>query len=136
MLEQFLPVIVLVVVVFVVLSIILSFVPVGLWITAYFSGVKIGIFSLIGMRLRRVQPRKIVAPLIKATKAGLDLNTDKLEAHFLAGGDVNSVVDALIAAQRAEINLNFERAAAIDLAGRQVLEAVQVSVPLRTSCSY
>ena len=128
MLEQLLPVIVLIVVVFVVLSILLSFIPVGLWITAYFSGVKIGIFSLIGMRLRRVQPRKIVAPLIKATKAGLSLNTDKLEAHFLAGGNVNSVVDALIAAQRAEIKLNFERAAAIDLAGRQVLEAVQVSV--------
>ncbi len=128
MLEQYLPIIVLIVVIFVVGSILLSFIPVGLWITAYFSGVKIGIFSLIGMRLRRVQPRKIVAPLIKATKAGLDLNTDKLEAHFLAGGDVNSVVDALIAAQRAEINLNFERAAAIDLAGRQVLEAVQVSV--------
>lgn len=128
MLEQYLPIIVLIVVIFVVGSILLSFIPVGLWITAYFSGVKIGIFSLIGMRLRRVQPRKIVAPLIKATKAGLDLNTDKLEAHFLAGGDVNSVVDALIAAQRAEINLNFERAAAIDLAGRQVLQAVQVSV--------
>lgn len=128
MLEELLPIIVLIVVAFVVLSVLLSFIPVGLWITAYFSGVKIGIFSLIGMRLRRVQPRKIVAPLIKATKAGLDLNTDKLEAHFLAGGDVNSVVDALIAAQRAEINLNFERAAAIDLAGRQVLEAVQVSV--------
>jgi uncharacterized protein YqfA (UPF0365 family) len=128
MLEDFLPIIVLIVVIFIVGSVLLSFIPVGLWITAYFSGVKIGIFSLIGMRLRRVQPRKIVAPLIKATKAGLDLNTDKLEAHFLAGGDVNSVVDALIAAQRAEINLNFERAAAIDLAGRQVLEAVQVSV--------
>ncbi|NBG89327.1 flotillin-like protein FloA [Isachenkonia alkalipeptolytica] len=128
MLEELLPIIVLIVVAFVVISILLSFIPVGLWITAYFSGVKIGIFSLIGMRLRRVQPRRIVAPLIKATKAGLDLNTDKLEAHFLAGGDVNSVVDALIAAQRAEINLNFERAAAIDLAGRQVLQAVQVSV--------
>ncbi len=128
MLEELLPIIVLIVVAFVVISILLSFIPVGLWITAYFSGVKIGIFSLIGMRLRRVQPRKIVAPLIKATKAGLDLNTDKLEAHYLAGGNVNSVVDALIAAQRAEINLNFERAAAIDLAGRQVLEAVQVSV--------
>ncbi len=126
--EELLPIIVIIAVVFVVGSVLLSFIPVGLWVTAYFSGVKIGIFSLIGMRLRRVQPRRIVAPLIKATKAGLDLNTDKLEAHFLAGGDVNSVVDALIAAQRAEINLNFERAAAIDLAGRQVLEAVQVSV--------
>lgn len=115
-------------VVFIVLSIILSFVPVGLWITAFFSGVKVGIFTLVGMRFRRVQPSRIVNPLIKATKAGLDLDIDNLEGHYLAGGDVNSLVDALIAAQRAEINLEFERAAAIDLAGRNVLEAVQVSV--------
>ncbi len=115
-------------VIFVVISIVLSFVPVGLWITAYFSGVKIGIFTLVGMRFRRVQPSRIVNPLIKASKAGLNLDIDKLEGHYLAGGDVNSVVDALIAAQRAEINLEFERAAAIDLAGRNVLEAVQVSV--------
>jgi len=110
------------------ITIFLSFVPVGLWLTAWFSGVRIGIFTLIGMRFRRVQPIRIVNPLIKATKAGLDLDIDKLEAHYLAGGDINSLVDALIAAQRAEINLGFERAAAIDLAGRQVLEAVQVSV--------
>ena len=116
------------IVVLVLLSVILSFVPVGLWITAYFSGVKIGIFTLIGMRFRRVAPSRIVNPLIKATKAGLDLNIDKLEAHYLAGGNVNSVIDALIAAQRAEIPLEFERAAAIDLAGREVLSAVQVSV--------
>ncbi|SCX94088.1 flotillin-like protein FloA [Alkaliphilus peptidifermentans] len=120
--------VILIAIVFIVLSIILSFIPVGLWITAYFSGVKIGIGTLIGMRLRRVQPSRIVNPMIKATKAGLDLNTDKLEAHYLAGGDVNRVIDALIAAQRAEINLEFERAAAIDLAGRDVLQAVQVSV--------
>lgn len=116
------------IVVLVVLGILFSFVPVGLWITAYFSGVKIGIFTLIGMRFRRVAPSRIVNPLIKATKAGLNLNIDKLEAHYLAGGNVNSVVDALIAAQRAEIALEFERAAAIDLAGREVLSAVQVSV--------
>lgn len=115
-------------VVFIVLSIILSFIPVGLWITAFFSGVKVGIFTLVGMRFRRVQPSRIVNPLIKATKAGLNLDIDNLEAHYLAGGDVNSLVDALIAAQRAEIGLEFERAAAIDLAGRNVLEAVQVSV--------
>lgn len=115
-------------VIFIVLSIILSFIPVGLWITAFFSGVKIGIFNLVGMRFRRVQPSRIVNPLIKATKAGLDLDIDNLEGHYLAGGDVNSVVNALIAAQRAEINIEFERAAAIDLAGRNVLEAVQVSV--------
>lgn len=105
-----------------------SFVPVGLWITAFFSGIKIKISTLIGMRLRRVAPSRIVNPLIKATKAGLDIDINKLEAHYLAGGNVNIVVDALIAAQRANIPLVFERAAAIDLAGRNVLEAVQVSV--------
>lgn len=120
--------VILIAIFFIFISIFLSFVPVGLWITAWFSGVRIGIFTLVGMRFRRVQPIRIVNPLIKATKAGLELNIDKLEAHYLAGGDVNSLVDALIAAQRADINLEFERAAAIDLAGRQVLEAVQVSV--------
>ncbi|TCO80045.1 flotillin-like protein FloA [Marinisporobacter balticus] len=116
------------IVVLLVLGLLLSFIPVGLWITAYFSGVKIGIFTLVGMRFRRVSPSRIVNPLIKATKAGLDLDIDKLEAHYLAGGDVDSVINALIAAQRAEIFLEFERAAAIDLAGREVLSAVQVSV--------
>lgn len=105
-----------------------SFVPVGLWITAYFSGVKIKISTLIGMKLRRVSPRKIVIPMIKATKAGLDLKIENLEAHYLAGGNVNTLVDALIASERANIPLQFERGAAIDLAGRNVLEAVQVSV--------
>jgi len=105
-----------------------TFVPVGLWITAYFSGVRIKIATLIGMRLRRVVPGRIVNPLIKATKAGLSIDIDELEAHYLAGGNVNTLVDALIAAQRANIPLEFERAAAIDLAGRNVLEAVQVSV--------
>ncbi len=115
-------------IVLVLLGLIFSFIPVGLWITAFFSGVRVGIFTLIGMRFRRVAPSRIVNPLIKATKAGLNLDIDKLEAHFLAGGNVNSVVDALIAAQRADILLEFERAAAIDLAGREVLGAVQVSV--------
>ncbi len=105
-----------------------TFVPVGLWITAFFSGVRVRISTLIGMRLRRVVPSRIVNPMIKATKAGLDINIDELEAHYLAGGNVNTLVDALIAAQRADIPLVFERAAAIDLAGRNVLEAVQVSV--------
>lgn len=105
-----------------------SFVPVGLWITAFFSGVRVSISTLIGMRLRRVAPSRIVNPMIKATKGGLDIDINELEAHFLAGGNVNTVVDALIAAQRANIPLIFERAAAIDLAGRNVLEAVQVSV--------
>ncbi len=110
------------------LAIILSFVPIGLWISALAARVPVGIFALIGMRLRRVTPVKIVAPLIKATKAGLDLSVNKLESHFLAGGNVDRVVNALIAAQRAEIPLQFERAAAIDLAGRDVLQAVQMSV--------
>ncbi|WP_353096081.1 flotillin-like protein FloA [Tissierella praeacuta] len=105
-----------------------SFVPVGLWITAFFSGVKISMSTLIGMRLRRVAPSRIVNPMIKATKAGLVIKINELEAHYLAGGNVNTLVDALIAAQRANIPLEFERAAAIDLAGRNVLEAVQVSV--------
>lgn len=104
------------------------FVPIGLWITAFFSGAKVSIGNLVGMRLRRVAPSEIVQPLIKATKAGLNLTTNELEAHHLAGGNVNLVVDALIAAQRANIDLDFENAAAIDLAGRNVFEAVQVSV--------
>lgn len=109
-------------------SLFLRFIPVGLWITAFFSGVKIGLFTLVGMRLRRVNPHHIIRPLIKATKAGLDLNVDSLEAHHLAGGNINQVVDALIASERANIILSFEQAAAIDLAGRNVFEAVQVSV--------
>lgn len=105
-----------------------SFIPVGLWISALAAGVQVGIFTLVGMRLRRVPPVRIVGPLIKAVKAGLDSSADKLEAHYLAGGNVDRVVDALIAAARANIPLAFERAAAIDLAGRNVLEAVQMSV--------
>ena len=105
-----------------------SFVPVGLWISALASGVKVGSFDLIGMRLRRVAPARIVLPMIKATKAGLTTKLNQLEAHYLAGGDVNSVVNALIAAERAQINLTFEQASAIDLAGRDVFEAVKMSV--------
>lgn len=112
----------------IVIAVIFSFIPLGLWISALAARVPVGIFALIGMRLRRVVPAKIVNPLIKATKAGLDLNVNKLEGHFLAGGNVDRVVNALIAAQRAEIPLLFERAAAIDLAGRDVLQAVQMSV--------
>ncbi|WP_371361343.1 hypothetical protein SRRS_27660 [Sporomusa rhizae] len=110
------------------ISIFLHFVPIGLWISALAAGVNVGIFTLVGMRLRRVPPSQIVLPLIKANKAGLDVNVNQLEAHFLAGGDVDKVIDALIAAHRAEIPLPFERSAAIDLAGRNVLEAVQMSV--------
>ncbi|HWR38108.1 MAG TPA: flotillin-like protein FloA [Patescibacteria group bacterium] len=109
-------------------AIFLHFVPLGLWISAMAAGVNVGIFTLVGMRLRRVPPVKIVMPLIKANKAGLEVNVNQLEAHFLAGGDVDKVINALIAAQRAQIPLPFERSAAIDLAGRNVLEAVQMSV--------
>jgi len=106
----------------------LYFVPVGLWITAVFSGVRVGLGTLIGMRLRKVPPGDIVRPLISATKAGLDLDVNQMEAHYLAGGNVGRVVTALISADRANIELPWKRATAIDLAGRDVLEAVQVSV--------
>ncbi|TVY00532.1 flotillin-like protein FloA [Cohnella terricola] len=109
-------------------SVFLSFFPFMLWISALAAGVRIGIITLVAMRLRRVVPSRIVNPLIKATKAGLGLNINQLESHYLAGGNVDRVVNALIAAQRADIPLVFERAAAIDLAGRDVLQAVQMSV--------
>lgn len=109
-------------------AVIFSFIPVGLWISALAANVRIGIITLIGMRLRRVPPAKIVNPLIKAVKAGLGVTVNQLEAHYLAGGNVDRVVNALIAAERANIPLAFERAAAIDLAGRDVLQAVQMSV--------
>ncbi len=104
-------------------------IPVRLWITAIFSGVRLKLFrDLVGMRLRRVPPTQIVNPLITAHKAGIDVHTPQLEAHFLAGGHVQQVISALISADKANIDLGFERAAAIDLAGRDVFEAVQVSV--------
>ncbi|SHK27099.1 Uncharacterized protein YqfA, UPF0365 family [Selenomonas ruminantium] len=106
----------------------LHFVPIGLWISALAANVRVGIMTLVGMRMRRVPPNKIILPLIKANKAGLDVAVNQLEAHYLAGGNVDKVVDALIAAHRAQIPLPFERSAAIDLAGRDVLEAVQMSV--------
>ncbi len=117
-----------IVVIIIALILFFQFVPLGLWISAVAASVRVSIITLIGMRLRRVPPHKIVLPLIKATKAGLDLNINQLEAHYLAGGNVDKVVDAIIAAERAGIPLNFTRAAAIDLAGRDVLEAVQMSV--------
>lgn len=104
------------------------FVPVGLWISSLAANVKISIFNLIGMKLRRVTPSRIVMPLIKATKAGMNLGVNQLEAHYLAGGNVDNVINALIASERAGIELPFEKAAAIDLAGRDVLEAVKMSV--------
>ena len=116
------------IVVIAVVIIFLNFVPLGLWISAIAAGVNVGIFNLVGMRLRRVPASQIVLPLIKANKAGLDVNANQLEAHYLAGGNVDRVIDALIAAHRADIPLTFERGCAIDLAGRNVLEAVQMSV--------
>jgi uncharacterized protein YqfA (UPF0365 family) len=106
----------------------LRFVPLGLWITSLAAGVHVSIASLVGMRLRRIQPKRLVEPLIKARKAGLDVNLSQLETHYLAGGNVDRVINALIAAQRSAIELPFEKACAIDLAGRDVLQAVQMSV--------
>ena len=124
----YITIIIMVTILLLLFMVILSFIPIGLWISALAAGVKVGIVDLIGMRLRRVSPVKIVNPLIKAEKAGLNVKVSQLEAHYLAGGNVDRVVNALIAAERANIPLLFERAAAIDLAGRNVLEAVQMSV--------
>ncbi len=112
----------------VMVGVLFSYIPVRLWIEAWFSGVRIGMGTLIGMRLRKVSPAGIIRPLIAATKAGLDLRVNELEAHYLAGGSVGRVTQALISADKAGIELEFPTAAAIDLAGRDVHEAVQVSV--------
>src|SRR5690606_8936294 len=106
----------------------LYFVPVNLWITAIFSGVRISIKDLIFMRIRKVPPSIVVNALITATKAGLKLTSNEIETHYLAGGHVNNVIRALISAEKANISLDFRAATAIDLAGRDVFEAVQMSV--------
>lgn len=106
----------------------LYFIPVNLWITAVFSGVKISILDLVLMRIRKVPPSIIVNALIISTKAGLSVTANEIETHYLAGGNVKSVVNALISADKANIPLNFKLATAIDLAGRNVLDAVQLSV--------
>lgn len=116
------------IVVIVALILLFYFVPVGLWIAARFSGAPVGLFGLVAMRLRRVNPAAVVNPLINATKAGLQLTTNQLESHYLAGGNVAAVINALISASKANILLDFNKAAAIDLAGRDVFEAVQMSV--------
>jgi len=103
--------------------ILFTVVPVGLWVSAIAAGVKVSLISLVAMRLRRVPPNRIILPLIKADKAGIDVGQDQLEAHFLAGGNVDRVVDALIAADKARIALPFDRAAAIDLAARVTVRA-------------
>jgi uncharacterized protein YqfA (UPF0365 family) len=120
-------IIILIIVAFLILF--LYFIPLGLYITAYFSGVKLRLFGdLVGMRLRKVPPVLIVRPLITAHKAGIPVSPSLLEAHYLAGGQVQKVVNALISADKANIDLSFAQATAIDLAGRDVFEAVQVSV--------
>lgn len=118
----------LIVLIIIFLALFFSFVPIGLWISATASGLRVGLFQLVAMRIRKVVPSRIINPAIKATKAGMAVSLNKMEAHYLAGGNVDRVVNALIAAQRAGIPLDFERACAIDLAGRDVLQAVQMSV--------
>ncbi|MDR2940405.1 MAG: flotillin-like protein FloA [Clostridiales bacterium] len=125
---EYIVIITIVVLVVIFISLFLSFFPFGLWISALAAGVNISIFTLFGMRLRRVRPERIIRPLIKGRKAGLNININQLESHLLSGGKVDNVVDALIAAHRANLELSFERAAAIDLAGRDVFEAVRMSV--------
>jgi uncharacterized protein YqfA (UPF0365 family) len=112
----------------VLLWMLFTFIPVRLWVAAMAAGVKVGLGTLVGMRLRKVPPSVVVNPLINATKAGLELDIGMLEAHYLAGGNVHRVVQALISADKAGIELPFQQATAIDLAGRDVHEAVQVSV--------
>src|SRR5699024_8780400 len=119
---------VIIAVILIALDVLFTFIPVTLWISALAAGVKVGIFQLVGMRLRRVIPSRVIKPLIKADKAALDVATPPLERHYVDGGNVDRVVIRQIAAHRENIELTFERAAAIDLAGRDVLEAVQMSV--------
>jgi uncharacterized protein YqfA (UPF0365 family) len=113
---------------FLFLVIFFRFIPVGLWIRALASGVRVSFLTLFGMRFRKVNPAAIVDPLITGRKAGLDLTINDLEVHYLSGGNVQRVVNALISADKAQIPLTFKQATAIDLAGRDVFEAVQVSV--------
>lgn len=113
---------------FFLLIVFLYFVPINLWITALFSGVRVGLFDLVFMRIRKVPPRVVVDSLITATKAGLEITSNDLETHYLAGGNVPNVIRALISADKANISLTFKQATAIDLAGRDVFQAVQISV--------
>jgi uncharacterized protein YqfA (UPF0365 family) len=128
--EELFVIAILAIIAFIVFVVIFThYIPVGLWFRALFSGVKVKLIKdLLGMRLRKVPPHIIIQSKITATKAGVEVDTGKLEAHYLAGGNVQKVVNALISADRANIPLTFERATAIDLAGRDVLEAVKVSV--------
>lgn len=120
-----------IVIIVIFLIIFFRFFPLGLWVTALFSGVRISIITLLTMRLRRVNPSLIVLNQIKLWKAGLKINSNELEAHYLAGGNPTAVADALIAADKASLDLSFERAAAIDLAGRDLVDAIRTSVSPR-----
>ena len=126
--EGGLPLILIIIGIIILFFIFLYFVPLNLWITAIFSGVRVGLLELVAMRIRKVPPSVIVNSLITARKAGLEVSTRELETHYLAGGHVPSVIKALISADKANINLGFKQATAIDLAGRDVFEAVQISV--------
>ncbi|HIE10537.1 MAG TPA: UPF0365 family protein [Kiritimatiellae bacterium] len=128
MLGQLLTILTVVIAIAILLMVGIFFYFLKLWVRAWMSGARVSIFNLLGMKLRRVPPALIVDARIRAVKAGLDISTDQLEAHYLAGGNVINVVQALIAADKANIPLSFQRAAAIDLAGRDVYDAVRTSV--------
>jgi uncharacterized protein YqfA (UPF0365 family) len=128
MLEQPLGLLIIVFAAIILFFLFLYFVPVNLWITARFSGVRVSLITLVVMRIRKVPPRIVVDSLITSTKAGLDLTSNDLETHYLAGGNVPNVIRALISAEKANISLSFKQATAIDLAGRDVFQAVQISV--------
>ncbi len=113
---------------FIALVLVLYFLPINLWFTAQLSGVRINLLNLVLMRLRRVPPSLVVNAMITSTKAGLNITSNEVETHYLAGGHVNNVIKALISADKANIPLDFKLATAIDLAGRDVFEAVQLSV--------
>lgn len=128
MIELEMMTVILIAIVVIVLLIILRFFPIGLWFQAIVTGVRVNILQLFFMRIRKVPPRTIVTAMIEAKKAGINLDRDSLEAHYLAGGHVSSVTHALVSASKANIDLPFQMATAIDLAGRDVFEAVQMSV--------
>ncbi len=125
---EFWPIVGIIVGVIILLYLFLYLIPINLWFQALVSGVRISLLQLIFMRWRKVPPSIIVRAMIEGTKAGLTLNRNDLEAHYLAGGKVQDVVHALVSAEKANIDLSFNMATAIDLAGRNVLEAVQMSV--------
>ena len=127
----YIPLFIFIVIVLALVLLFFRFFPIGLWVTALFSGVRISIITLLTMRLRRVNPSLIVLNQIKLWKAGLQITSNELEAHYLAGGNPTAVADALIAADKASLDLSFERAAAIDLAGRDLVDAIRTSVSPR-----